>query len=467
MATDGDDGKWLFGLFAVTFAVSLVLHQLWWNGFEVRSLHVPVILAALWVARRPTSVVRFVAMIALEVVAVARDMPDVGSHTLLVLTVGASLLVYVGWTAMRSRRLPEAGALFERIAPFLGVQLLVVYAAAAIAKMNTGFFDASISCAALMTQQVAWLHPSLLDASWLVMPAIWGTALVEVALPVLLAVPRTRSLGLVLGTAFHAVLALAGNVPFSALALAVYVVFLPTDTATRLRSLMARRPRLGRWASHASRVATSRAVPFVAVSGWLVGSVLFPPDPGTRPALVSDGTRLLVVAAAAVGIALFVGAGGGTAAVQRPRSLRLGHPIFAIGVVLVVANSLSPYLGLKTDSSFTMFSNLYTEKGFWNHLFIPEGVRIFAYQDHLVRITGSNDPGLASTTQDGTVFVRYDLERYLRSRPGITAAYVSSAGEGPTMGTTRTSGPSPRASLLDRIFRFQTVPPPTRGGCSR
>jgi len=173
-----------------------------------------------------------------------------------------------------------------------------------------------------------------------------------------------------------------------------------------------------------------------------------------------------VFAAAAVGIALFVGARRGSGEGQRPRSLRLGHPIFAIGVVLVVANSLSPYLGLKTDSSFTMFSNLYTEKGFWNHLFIPEAVRVFAYQDHIVRITGSDDPGLASTTQDGTVFVRYDLERHLRSRPRITASYVPIAGGGPTIGTTRTYGLA-RAPLLDRVFKFQTLPPPTRSGCSR
>ncbi len=64
------------------------------------------------------------------------------------------------------------------------------------------------------------------------------------------------------------------------------------------------------------------------------------------------------------------------------------------------------------------------------------------------------------------MFVRYDLERYLRSRPGITAAYVSTAGGGPTIGTTRTYGPA-RAPLLDKIFKFHTVPPPTRGGCSR
>jgi len=145
------------------------------------------------------SVGRFLTMIAAEVFAVATDMPDVGSHTLLVLVSGSCLLAYVGWTARRSRRLPDPGTLFERYAPFFGVQLLVVYAVAAIAKINTGFFDIQSSCAASISRQVAWFHPPLLDGAWRVAPSIWGTVALEVALPVLLAIRRTRLIGLVLG----------------------------------------------------------------------------------------------------------------------------------------------------------------------------------------------------------------------------------------------------------------------------
>ncbi|HSH60191.1 MAG TPA: HTTM domain-containing protein, partial [Acidimicrobiales bacterium] len=214
--TQAADATWLFGLFALLFALSLILHQLWWDGFEVRSWHFPVVLAALWVVGRPTSVWRFLTMIALETFAVALDMPDVGSHTLLVLMIGTCLLAYVVWTTWRHRRLPDAGTLFEHIAPFLGFQLLLVYAAAAVAKMNTGFFDVDISCATSMSRHVAWLGLPFLDGTWRVAPSIWGTVLTEAMLPVLLAVPRTRVFGLVVGGVFHAVLALAGNVPFSA-----------------------------------------------------------------------------------------------------------------------------------------------------------------------------------------------------------------------------------------------------------
>ena len=99
-----------------------------------------------------------------------------------------------------------------------------------------------------MSRQVAWFRPSLLDGSWRIVPAIWGTVLVEAALPVLLAVRRTRLVGLAVGTTFSAVLALAGNAPFSALALSVYVVFLPSGAPTYLRTRVKRRPGIVRWA---------------------------------------------------------------------------------------------------------------------------------------------------------------------------------------------------------------------------
>ena len=457
----------LFGLFALLFALSLILHQLWWDGFEVLPAHFLVILTALWTALRPTSVVRFLTMIAAEVLSVALDMPEVGSHTLLVLVSCACMLTYVGWTTLVTRRLPGAGTLFERVAPFLRVQLLLVYAAAAVAKMNTGFFDGDISCAAFMSSQVAWFHSALLDGSWRVAPSIWGTVLIEVALPVLLAVPRTRVLGLVVGAAFHTLLALAGNVPFSALALALYVAFLPTDVPGRLRALAARRPGLGRWARRARRWAGSPAAFPAAAGCWLAGAVIFSFHPTVGGALISHGSRLLIVLVAlATGILLALGLVRGGPLVYPPRSLRLGHPVFAVGILLLVANSLSPYLGLKTESSFTMFSNLQTEDGYWNHAFIPEAIRVFPYQDQLVRITDSNDRALEERTRDGTRLVRFELERYLRLHPGTSATYTTAIPAGETTQTTEPESAAPSATpILDRIMKFRDVRPPDSPGC--
>ena len=460
------EATWLFGLFALLFALSLILHQLWWFGFEVLSPHFLVILAALWTALRPTSVGRFLTMIAAEVLSVGLDMPDVGSHTLLVLVSGACVLTYAGWRTLRNRRLPDAGTLFERLAPFLRVQLLLIYAVAAIAKLNTGFFDGAVSCAAALSGKVAWFDPTLLDGAWRIAPSIYGTVAIELALPVLLAVPRTRLVGLAVGGAFHAVLALAGNVPFSALALALYVAFLPTDTPSRLRALAAQRPALGRWARRGRRWADSPVVLPAMVGCWLAAAVIFASEPALGRALISNGTRLLLVLVmlfAASLLALCLASGGRP--VYPPRSLRLGHPVFVLGILLLVVNSLSPYLGLKTDSSFTMFSNLQTENGRWNHVFIPEAVRVFPYQDQLVRVTDSNDRALEQRTTDGRRVVRFELERYVRSHPGTSATYATAAATGETGDTTGLDSASLVTPILDRVVKFRDVRSPQRSGC--
>ena len=461
------DARWLFGLFALAFAVSLILHQLWWEGFEVLSVHFLVVVAALWTVLRPTSVARFVAMLAAEVLSVGLDMPEVGSHTLLVGVSGACVLAYVAWTSLPTRRLPAPGALFERIAPFLRVQLLLVYAAAALAKMNSGFFDPGISCAVSLSARVAWFDPSLLAGSWRAAPAMWGTVLTEIALVVLLAVPRTRVLGLAVGGAFHAVLALAGNVPFSALALALYVVFLPVDTPGRLRAVAAVRPALDRWAGRAQRATASRAAFPVAVSCWLVAAVVFSLEPAAGRALISNGTRIVLIALMlGAGLLLALALARGRPWIHPARSLRLGHAVFAVGIGLLVANSLSPYLGLKTESSFTMFSNLHTEAGYWNHAFIPEAVRVFGHQDRLVRVTDSNDPALERRTRDGARMVRFELERYVRLHPGTSATYTTTGAAGATARTIGSASAAPRAaSILDRVAKFRDVRPPQRGWC--
>lgn len=461
------DSTWLFGAFALLFAISLILHQLWWGGFEVRSLHFVVILAAFWTMLRPTSVVRFLTMLATEVLAVTLDMPDVGSHTLLVLVTAACMLTWTAWITLRTHRLPESGVLFDQVVPFLAVQLLLVYVVAAVAKMNTGFFDPGISCAAPIAGRLPWSDVPLLSGSWSVVASIWGTVIIEVALPILLAIRRTRLVGLLLGGVFHAVLGLAGNVPFSAFALALVVAFLPSDTPTRLRALAATHPGLIRWAGGAQRMSRSGAAFAVAVGAWLAGAAVLTNERGPEPTLLSHGMGLFMLAAFAGGIVLILGLARGGEPGNSFRSLRIQHPIFIAGIALLVLNSVSPYVGLKTDSSLTMFSNLRTEGGHWNHLFIPEAVRIFPYQDHPVRIVSSDDPALEAMRSRDARLMPYELERYLRSHPGTTVTYATAdagAEAFVTAGPGR-DGASLTTRLLDKIAKFQPVPPAERGRC--
>jgi hypothetical protein len=58
--------------------------------------------------------------------------------------------------------------------------------------------------------------------------------------------------------------------------------------------------------------------------------------------------------------------------------------------VLIFLNGICPYLGLKTESSYAMFSNLRTEGGISNHFLVPAEAQIFSFQNDLVEVTSSS-----------------------------------------------------------------------------
>jgi len=54
--------------------------------------------------------------------------------------------------------------------------------------------------------------------------------------------------------------------------------------------------------------------------------------------------------------------------------------------LLIVFFAMNPYLGLRTAGCFTMYSNLRTELNASNHLFIPNAIRLFSFQEDVVSI---------------------------------------------------------------------------------
>jgi hypothetical protein len=320
--------------------------------------------------------------------------------------------------------MPGPGAAFAGLAPFLRVALVVTYAFAALAKLNRSFVDPATSCATPLTL-------GLLGPGAPVALAPTGTVVVEVALAVLLAVPRTRPAGLVLGLTFHAVLGVAGNVPFAGVALACYVAFLPTGAGGRLLVP-------GWWRG---------AAPALVAGVWIVGALTGPSQDapglsGVPSAAVSPTVRLLaqlvVVVLAAGGVALVIVTRGAAPA-------RSGlAPVLATGTVVLVLNGLAPYVGLKTDTAFEMFSGLRTEPGAWNSLVVPEAVRVFGYQDRAVTVLPAGDRVLL-----------FELERHLHTHPGAVAVVL----DGP--GPPRTVGPLPPGpTLAERVALFRPLVPP-------
>jgi hypothetical protein len=81
-----------------------------------------------------------------------------------------------------------------------------------------------------------------------------------------------------------------------------------------------------------------------------------------------------------------------TRAVRDSSTLPLPHFIF---VVIALLNGVSPYLGIRTLSTFSMYSNLRVEPDYTNHCFMPKSANLLPYLGDTVKIIGSSDPYFA------------------------------------------------------------------------
>ncbi len=102
---------------------------------------------------------------------------------------------------------------------------------------------------------------------------------------------------------------------------------------------------------------------------------------------------------------------------------RLAHPVLAVVPLLLFVNGMTPYLGLKSENAFAMFSNLRTEGGETNHLFIPVATQVFGFQRDLVEVVDSSDPGLKRLGDDGLLIPYFELRRILAGAPESAVVY--------------------------------------------
>ena len=118
---------------------------------------------------------------------------------------------------------------------------------------------------------------------------------------------------------------------------------------------------------------------------------------------------------------IFVASAGGLfflALVTRPDLLtvrdaprRCGRLVAAVFCAMLIMNGLSPYLGLKTQTAFSMFSNLRTEGGLTNHLFMPLDLMVSNTTLNLVTVESSNSRWLQKTVNAGDLVPFFELRR--------------------------------------------------------
>ncbi len=318
---------------------------------------------------------------------------------------------------------------FQRFAPVLRWQVVLCYAIAAFHKLNTDFFDLENSCAVVVWQRMIRITPwvETLTPYGFVMPVV--ALATELALPLLLLLSRNRLAVVMLGLCFHLALGLAGFFRFASLVTALYVLFLPdwvfASARSTIVSLSKKLPEfLAKFSSLKLRQILSFIVLVVAVlavfnlpytpSRSTLNSIReLSPAPGARWSFWFQGLWLIPT----IGIMVYLGwllCVSESKSRKRSRIDRLGW--LSIFPIIFTLNGLAPYLGLKTDPSLSMFSNLRTVGDASNHLLVRSALQLIPDGADVVTVVSTTDPVLKSLRDKNYALAWIEVCSYVQSQ---------------------------------------------------
>lgn len=439
MRTHGLAAKGRWTLFAGLWGWALLMHQATFDRWQYSPLGWAVCALALGLVMAPASLPLLAATVLVNTAYAFQCLPHTANHLVF------EGLVCLGWSLVLGAHALRAllggdgwrGALglgaasgaerphpLERSRTPLAAALLLVYWLSVLHKLNYDFVDPSTSCAAYMYRRVVLALPFLPAAPWAEQASIWGTLLAEAALPVLLLWRRTWQLGLVAALSFHLMLAFdptPGIYSFTGLLFALFVLVLPdafVDTA------------LGRLDALSARVGNLPLRCTRAAGALLLASLLgYGATRHDRWAFQPTFVFFLVWASLVIAgylVTLFTlpetPAGPGTA--EPPRARAPSPAWLWVMPGLVLLNGLNPYLGLRTQLSFSMFSNLRTEGGMSNHLFMPRLLSLGGYQEDLVEILTADDPELADLSRRQLLLPYFEFRRLVGGLDAVSVTYL-------------------------------------------
>lgn len=325
------------------------------------------------------------------------EAPVVGNHWLVAGFL--SLLLIGGFLrTLGSTGQPSAEQWWQTVAPGGRLLFLLFYGFSALAKLNSGFFHSEASCGLFYANQWldSWRLPTMGTGAAAVLLAVL-VATIELSVPILLLRPVTRRWGILLAYGFHIVIAFDLDqhfYDFTAIVLLLVTLFW-TDADLAAAEQLSRRWPIMAWA-----VA-------VGAAGLSVASLAS--GQATVRSAMETGAFIwfAVVAVVVIGLALRLPSG--------PIDVRLRPAgIGSVAILALVAlNGLSPYLELKTGTSFNMYSNLRTVDGDSNHLAIRRTLPLRDEQNDAVLIIATEIPGLELYVDSGQALTRTRLADYL------------------------------------------------------
>jgi hypothetical protein len=404
----------LFTLFSWMWAIALLFHLAQGTGEYSVTIHHPQRLAlfccCLALLFRPSAAWLFLCAIILTLIDGWVTLPFVSNHWIVEILASLSFLAgYLHLALKRRTWTPDPEQWFQWIAPAGRWFLILMYFFGVFHKLNTDWFLPEISCAvALWKHYIIPLPEWLAKANWAHYSAIYGTLIIETAIIiVLLWFRRWSKWAILTGICFHGILIGLNKYAFywnfSSLSFALHFLFLPEATGanwqnSRLYQMLCRPP-------YANCVSAGIGILFIGFAYGIHRGI--------------TGPIYLCWFVFTLGVAWFVYRFAVYPQSDAPgRRALFVSPSLAVNAVIALffLNGVSPYIGLKTDSTIAMYSNLYTENGTTNHLLFNTPPYWFDYQNEVVVIKASSDPALRRLVRRKKPILLHQLQQKIHRR---------------------------------------------------
>jgi hypothetical protein len=315
--------------------------------------------------------------------------------------------------------------LYEALRMPARLLLAIMYFYGIFHKINTDFLDPTVSCAVGLYKPLAapfGLEDNLVGRYI----AIWSTFIVEGIAIISLFWRRWFAVGLISALVFHYIIPISAYswyMDFSSLVFALYMLSMPREVSAKIYAIVYSglvaplRHQFG-------RVGILAPLGLILVLASMVVLLLALSYPG-RPALMMLHSIFILMWAVVGGAAMTVMIYAAVQFLPFQGSVPIRSKWWSWAIPgLFFISCLSPYVGLKTESSINMFSNLHTEGGYTNHLLLRRPPYLFHYQDTVVKVLDTSSPSLRATADAGRMNVLYTIQEFLRRHPDQWVTYV-------------------------------------------
>ncbi len=382
-----------------------------------------VSLAAILLIEKPNCLLRLGALGILQLAYLWTKLPNANNHMIILGYVNLSLLTLIaiqlwqnGWK--------NSGRLVPPVT-YIKATFLIGYLAAAVSKLNSDFFDPDKSCSVSMMYNALapfGVQNGSLPHSVEAAQPYFITSM-EFLIPLLLLMTRTRWIGIIVIISFHIGISFSPRstaLDFCLVLFTIVYLFLPLSATEQLYSLA---KRFRNWLPfNLSDHKTTIFVLFsfiITMALWSKkGTVLGNPNwLMLAPMVFAMGLTLILLSIFHRKAFL-----ARTEEIIKTKTYRIAQIACVVLIVIQLVNISSPYLGGRSQSVFTMYSNLQTEGMTTNHFFLPR-LAIETKQDDLVKVFQSSNSQVQRYSRDGRLMTWHELTRHLSADPTASIHY--------------------------------------------